>query len=99
MTATPEAYAAVRDREPTVEAVSRAPALITEQEVMLSTAVTVRPRPTIMRRWLEATAVFLASVRRMVATPRPDGRPAHGYYPKRYVFLEHSCMAREMHRL
>jgi hypothetical protein len=99
MTATPEVYAAARDHEPTVEAVSHAPVLISAQEVMLGSAVAVRQRPTMMRRWTEAASVVAASVRDMLATSRPDDRPAHRDYPKRYAFLEYATMAREMERL
>jgi hypothetical protein len=35
----------------------------------------------------------------MFPTSTPDARPARRHYPKRYVFLEHSCLAREMDRL
>jgi hypothetical protein len=55
------------------------------------TVIAVQPRPTIMQRWIEVTAVGLASVRRKLAE--------HRDYPKRYAFLENSLMAREMERL
>lgn len=98
MTATPEAYASARDREPTVEAASPAPALITEQEVMFGTAVAVRARPTI-RRWTGRASVLLASIRRTIGTSRRDARPVRHDCPRHYAFLEYSCMAREMDRL
>jgi hypothetical protein len=99
MTTTPETYVGAPDGEPALEALSAAPILITEQEVVFGTAAAVRARPTTMRSWTKATSVALAAVRRMFATPIPDTRQARRHYPKRYVFLEHSCMSREMDRL
>ena len=99
MTAPQQAWGVALDHEPTVEAISGAPVLITAQEVTFGTAAAARPRPTMMRRWAEATSVVLASVRQVVASSRPGARPAHRHYPKRYAFLERSGMAREMERL
>jgi hypothetical protein len=98
MTATPKTHVRASDIERTLEAVSRAPVLITEQEVVFGTAVAAPPRPT-THWWTEATSVVVAAVPRMFATSAPDARPARRHYPKRYVFLENSCLAREMDRL
>lgn len=99
MTATPETHVGAPGIEPTLEAVSRAPILITEQEVVFGTAVAAPPRPTTTQWWTEATSVVVAAIHRMFATSAPDARPAHRHYPKHYVFLENSCLAREMDRL
>ena len=99
MTATRQGWGVAPDDGPTIEAISRAPVLITAQEVAFGTAAAARPRPTMTRRWTEATSVVLASVRQVVALLRPGARPAHRHYPKRYAFLERSGMAREMERL
>jgi hypothetical protein len=79
--------------------VSPAPVLIGEHEVALATAVALRPQPTTRRRWHEAPQGLLAAVRRAVAPPTHEGRPACRDYPKHYAFLENACMAREMERL
>lgn len=67
------------------EPVSPAPILITEKEVVFDTAAAVPARPTKKRGSREATGAVLAQPRQ--------------HYPRRYVFLENSCIAREMHRL
>ena len=99
MTTTPEAHFAGRDHEPTLEAVTRAPALITEQEVAFSTAAAVRARPTTTRWCIAATSVVLGAIQRAFATVASGARPARRRYPKRHTFLERACLAREMDRL
>jgi hypothetical protein len=79
--------------------VARGPVLISELEVALGAAAALRARPTIRRRWFEATHVRLAAMRRSLAPSTHEARPARRDYPKRYAFLEDSCMAREMGRL
>ena len=79
--------------------VSSAPVLISEQEVVLGTAVALRARPTTRRRWFEAINVLRAGVRRSLAPSAQKIRPVRRDYPKRYTFLENACMAREMDRL
>jgi hypothetical protein len=88
MTTTPETYAGARDREPTVEAVSHAPVLITEHEILVGTAVAVRTRPTTMPWCTEAMSIVVRAIHPMFATLASDARPARRVYPKRYVFLE-----------
>ena len=79
--------------------VSPAPALISEHEVALATAIALQTRPPARRRWLAATHGLRAAVQRLFAAS-PDGdRPVRREYPKRYAFLENACMAREMERL
>ena len=69
-------------------------ALVTEQQVLFSTAAAVAlPQPTKTRRFsdaVQAVAGWLASA------AKPPARPV---YPKRHVWLENSLMTREMDRL
>ena len=89
-----------RDPELTAETAFRTPILITEQEVALATAAAAVPVPsTTTHRWTEAIRIALAAIRRMFATSTGHSRPARRHYPPRTDFLEHSRMAREMHRL
>ena len=67
--------------------------LITEQEVLLSTAAAVRPRRE------SISSRFVASVGRIFPVSVRTSHPRRGDYPKRYEFLERSLMAREMDRL
>jgi hypothetical protein len=79
--------------------VSPAPVLITEQEVVLGTAVALQAPPKTRRRWRESVHVLLAAIQRAAAPPVPaERRPRHDY-PRQYAFLENACMAREMGRL
>jgi hypothetical protein len=79
--------------------VSPAPVLISEQEVVLGTAVALRARPITRRRWFEAINVLRTGVPRSLAPSTQKARPVRRDYPKRYTFLENACMAREMDRL
>jgi hypothetical protein len=80
-------------------AVSPAPVLITEKEVLFSTTAAVPLRPTTTRWWPKATGVLLAAMHQTWLASRTDARQPRQDYPKRYEFLERSCMAREMDRL
>jgi len=80
------------------EAKEAALVLISEKEVLFSTTAAVPLRPT-TRWWSEATGVVVAAMHRMSLTSRADGRQPRQDYPRRYEFLERSCMAREMGRL
>ncbi|MGA8544155.1 MAG: hypothetical protein WB785_02705 [Mycobacterium sp.] len=90
---------AVENDEAQEKLVSPAPVLITEQEVVLGTAVALRPQPTTRRRWAEATRVLLAAVNRAFAPSPQHDRPVRRDYPKNYGFLERASMARAMERL
>lgn len=87
--------------QPTPQAPSAAPSieasstevLITEQEVLFSTAAALPARRQNFSRR------FVASIGRMFAVSAHTSRPRQGDYPKRYEFLERSLMAREMDRL
>ena len=76
---------------PAVEQSTETAALITEQQVMFSSAAALAPAPAKPHFWTRAAhAVFTRSEKE----PRP---PKH--YPQRYGYLEHSAMSREMDRL
>lgn len=87
----PEAVAAV---EPVTNEVTQTPVLITEQQVVLSTAAAVRIRPATPRRGLSAVLRGI-----FVNTTANAEKPRRHYPPRRDSFLEHAAMAREMHRL
>jgi len=86
------------DAQLTLEAASPTPILITEQEVLFSTAAAVPVQPTTTRRWIQATHVIAAGLHRMFLTTA-DTRPARRHHPERFRYLEDALMAREMHRL
>ncbi len=77
---------------PADEAAS-AEVLITEQEVLFSTAAAVPARRQILSRR------FVALMKRMSAVVAEASRPPRPNVPRRYEFLERSLMAREMDRL
>jgi hypothetical protein len=103
MTATPETSDAARDvvapAEPTLQSVSRAALLITEQEVLLGTAAAVPAESTPTRWWTDVARVIAAALRRMVLTSPADSRQVRRYVPERYNYLERAVMSREMDRL
>jgi hypothetical protein len=76
-----------------------APVLITEHEVVLSTAVALQSRPKTRRRWAAAAQVLFAALRPTPARSTQDDHRAPRSYPKRYTFLETASMARAMERL
>jgi hypothetical protein len=85
------AFAAV---EPVAEEMSQTPVLITEQEVVFSTAAAVPVRRTNTRRGL------IAVLRGIFVNPTTNAeKPRRHYPPRRNSLLEHTAMAREMHRL
>jgi hypothetical protein len=76
-------------------AVAEAPILITEQEVLLSTAAAVR----VSSKKTAEQWIALLRPRRLFMHSRADERAAkHKHYPHHYVFLEQALMAREMER-
>ena len=82
--------------EPVVEpAVAEAPILITEQEVLFSTAAAVTvPSKKTAGQW-----IALLRPRRLSTRSTADERAAKDrHYPQHYVFLEQALMAREMER-
>ncbi len=69
--------------------------LITEQQVLFSTAAAVALPPAKTRRWSDTVgaalrAIFLAESEKTVA---------RRHYPKRHVWLDNALMSREMDRL
>jgi len=79
------------ERSPAEDEVSQAPVLVTEQEVMLSTAAAAPLRSTtVTRRLIDAIRVVGAAL-------QPP--PARRHHPQRFSYLEAALMAREMDRL
>jgi hypothetical protein len=73
--------------------------LVTEQEVVFSTAAALSSPPaTIHRRWPHPTlSPRLSAAIRRIVTPLPEPRP---YYPRREAnYYEAARMAREMEHL
>jgi hypothetical protein len=95
MTSTPHGMAdAVAAVEPVTDEVTQTRVLITEQEVVFSTAAAVPVRPTKTRRGL------IAVLRGIFVNPTANAeKPRRHYPPRRNSVLEHAAMAREMHRL
>jgi hypothetical protein len=77
--------------------VTEAQALITEQQVLLSTAAVVALPPAKTRRWSDAIRAISGALRAVFASSEKP--PARRHYPKRHVWLENSLMSREMDRL
>jgi hypothetical protein len=86
------------EAKPAPAVVAPAPTLITEKQVLFSTAAAVAVRPTTIRRWPNAMAAVRSVVGGMWTTSTADSREPHPHYPKRYEFLEQACMSREMSR-
>ena len=85
--------------EPEVEA-QQPTVLITEQEVLFSTAVAVPlPRTKSRRRVSDVTRSVADAIRSMFHSSAAESRPKPRHYPPRNDFLESSRMAREMYRL
>jgi hypothetical protein len=76
---------------------TEAPALITEQQVLFSTAAAVALPPAKTRRWSDAVHAAASAVGSWIANAaKPPSKPV---YPKRYAWLENASMSREMDRL
>jgi hypothetical protein len=81
------------DRSPT-------PTLITEAEVVFSSAAAVSsPRTRTTGRLTDATRIVAAAVRGMFLTSSAHPRPTRRHYPQRFSYLEDALMTRQMHRL
>jgi hypothetical protein len=70
--------------------------LVTEQQVLFSTAAAVALPPATTRRWSGTVSAMAAAVGGWLASA---ARPPKPTYPKRHVWLENSLMSREMDRL
>jgi hypothetical protein len=76
---------------------TEAQTLITEQQVLFSTAAAVALPPAKTRRWsyrIQAVSAALGAM--FAASEKP---PARRHYPKRHAYLENALMSREMDRL
>lgn len=71
----------------------RAPALISEQQVLFGSAAAALVPPATTRRWAD---VIGSAVRSLLAGPQ---EPAKRHRPQHYPYLESALMAREMGRL
>jgi hypothetical protein len=72
-------------------------ALITEQQVLLSSAAVVALPPAKTRRWTDTIHAISGALRAMFAAT--EKRPARRHYPKRHAWMDNALMAREMDRL
>ena len=73
------------------------PALITEQQVLFSTAAAVALPPAKTHRWSDAVHTVTGALRGVFAAS--EKQPARTHYPKRHEWLDNALMAREMDRL
>jgi hypothetical protein len=71
-------------------------AVITEQQVLFSTAAAVALPPAKTRRFSDAVQAVASAVGSWLASASKPPKPA---YPKRHVWLENALMSREMDRL
>ena len=82
---------------------AEAEVLVTEQEVLFSTAAAVALPPARTRRWSYPVAVVGAAVGAIFAAlerpEKPEKPRARRHYPKRIGYLENALMSREMGRL
>ena len=72
-------------------------ALITEQQVLFSSAAAVTLPPAKTRRWTDTIHAIGGALRAMFATTEKP--PARRHYPKRHAWMDNALMAREMDRL
>jgi hypothetical protein len=70
--------------------------LITEQQVLFSTAAAVALPPARTRRFSDTVHAVASAVGSWVASAAQPPKPV---YPKRHVWLENALMSREMDRL
>jgi hypothetical protein len=76
---------------------TEAQTLITEQQVLFSTAAAVALPPAKPRRWSYRIQAVSAALRAMFAASEKP--PARRHYPKRHGYLEDALKSREMDRL
>ncbi|WP_029112719.1 hypothetical protein [Mycobacterium sp. URHB0044] len=98
MTTTRETYLGAQNVGLPEEAPSRAPILITEHDVALSTAATLR-QPMTTHWWINAASIAVSALQRLVTTSAADTRPRRSHCPKRYTYIDNARMGREMERL
>ena len=79
---------------------AEAQVLVTEQQVLFSTAAAVALPPAKTRRWSDAIAAVRAIFAAGEETPaKPEKQRARRHYPKRLGYIETALMSREMDRL
>ena len=83
-------------REHLSETTTQTPTLITEQQVLFSTAAAVALPPARTRRWSDTLSAMTAAVGGWLTSAVKPPKPQ---YPKRHVWLENASMSREMDRL
>jgi hypothetical protein len=71
-------------------------AVITEQQVLFSTAAAVALPPAKTHRFSDAVHAVASAVGSWLESPAKPAKPA---YPKRHVWLDNALMSREMDRL
>jgi hypothetical protein len=71
--------------------------LITEQQVLFSTAAAVALPPAKTRRWSHVVHAVSGALSAIFAPSEKP--PARRHYPKRHAWLDNALMAREMDRL
>jgi hypothetical protein len=87
-----------RDTSPATSVTSstETQAVITEQQVLFSTAAAVALLPAKTRGFSDAVQAVVSAVGSWLASAAKPPKPA---YPKRHVWLENALMSREMDRL
>ena len=70
--------------------------LITEQQVLFSTAAAVALRPAKTRGWSDTVVTLASAVGSWLTSAAKPPKPV---YPKRHAWLENALMSREMDRL
>ena len=88
---------AVLESAPPLADVAASPQVITEQEVVFSTAAAIPAQP--IRWWTRASRTLAAAIAGISATSAADPKPKRRHYPPRADYLEYSRMRREMDRL
>jgi hypothetical protein len=85
-------------REVTPDVSTETQTLISEQQVLFSTAAAVALPPAQTRRWSDTVHAVGAALRTMFFA-ESEKRAARQHYPKRHVWLDNALMSREMDRL
>lgn len=85
--------------QPTLDAVSQTPILVSEQRVMFGSAPALSQQPRATHWWAAAASAVWSATHRIHTTSAHDDHPVHCDCQKRYTFLEEACLAREMYRL
>jgi hypothetical protein len=82
---------------PSVPTSTETQTLITEQQVLFSTAAAVALPPAKTRRWSDTVHAVSGALHALcAASEKPSARR---HYPKRHAWLDNALMSREMDRL